>query len=1180
MPCPSCAAHVPDGSKFCPNCGQLLVHTEERRIVSVLFADLVGFTHLAEDRDPEQLKHLIDRCFQRLVADITSFGGTVDKIIGDAIVALFGAPTAHEDDPERAVRAALRMQRTLAAFADENGSELQMRVGVNTGEVLVGALRAGGDYTAMGDTVNIASRLQASATPGEVLVGPETYRGTEEAIRYEARGEIALRGRDEAVATYAALTALAPPGRRRDVTRAPLVGRNIEHLHLTTAIDSSIARSRAVLVNVLGEAGMGKTRLAEEVAASAEATHDAMVLEGRVLPYGEINPLRAIGDAIADAAGVAVADSAETAETKVTALVQAVLGPEASETEIAGSVDATLRMMGRPSGFDALEANRRQTEVREGIKRFFRSAAARRPVVLIIGDIHWADDRLLNVVEFLLRAHAGQRFVVIATARWTMDEQRWVVPPGRHNTVVLNLDPLDRGASARLVNALVGEEVPETLTDQMYDRSGGNPFFLEEIASLLKESGVVGSGVRVDDEERSVAELPDTLRGLVAARLDALTTEERAIVENASVLGRGGPIYALQLMQGPETDERMSTFRRLVDKDIFTTEGERWRFRSDLVRDVAYSMLTRTVRAEKHYEVAEWLTTNAEDPTGGSVGMISDHFGSAAELASEIGEGDLPIDLIDRAVEWLGRAGAAADEHDSHYVAAQRFHRAIDLLKEDDPRLVDLLIGRSRARLGLRELTAGRADADRARRLALDSDQPLAAAKAMRLEGEIVSAVGDNQRAAELLDGAITELRALQDEREAAEALRLRGMVALFSGDAALADSLIDEAYAIFDSFDDNIGLAWCLQNLAWISFEQGYVEEAEERLHAAVALFTELDDLGGLAFANGLMAYLRFHEGDNAEAEALASQVRELARDRGERFGEAMMDLLVASIQLWSGRVRSAITMASEARAVFGEIESAYGVVQSLGLLGRAHAAVGNLAASRAVLEESRQRAAEMPGNPLLKFTRLVAAGGAIQVGDPDTALEMVVDLDPVLDEQRIIGSVDLEVTMGLALLQQGQVRQAVDQLLVVETVDGAPTNYLDSSLALALVAAGDLLGAGESVRRVLDDDRATYLDRRTALLAAAMVEVRKGEVAAATARFDEAVAMIDATESRMSQAVVRLAQAIGHEAMETSLAPELRLDAERALDELGMHPAGWERAFRLAAGADHGVEFATPAD
>ena len=266
MTCANCGADNRPDARFCASCGHATrTHADERRVVTVVFADIVGFTTLSENLDPERVKRLVDVAFERLVHDVHDFGGRVDKIVGDAIVALFGAPVAHEDDAERAVRAALRMQETLAEYATESSIGIRMRIGVNTGEVLVGALRAGGDYTAMGDVVNTASRLETSANPGEVLVGAATYQATREVIGYESRGSLIVRGREAAVDVWAATEALVPPGYRpRRIT--PLVGRDTELTVLRNLVELSIAHDRGQMVLLLGEAGVGKTRLANEIA--------------------------------------------------------------------------------------------------------------------------------------------------------------------------------------------------------------------------------------------------------------------------------------------------------------------------------------------------------------------------------------------------------------------------------------------------------------------------------------------------------------------------------------------------------------------------------------------------------------------------------------------------------------------------------------------------------------------------------------------------------------------------------------------------------------------------------------------------------------------------------------------------------------------------------------------------
>jgi class 3 adenylate cyclase/tetratricopeptide (TPR) repeat protein len=1185
------------------------VQTEERRVVTVLFADLVGFTSMSEAADPEEIKHLIDQCFQRLVADVTAFGGTVDKIIGDAILALFGAPTAHEDDPERALRAAFRMQRSLEAFNAERGLDLRIRIGINTGEVLVGALRAGGDYTAMGDTVNIASRLETLAEAGEVLVGPTTQAATVGIVNYTARGEIGLRGRDEPVPVFLASGELAPPGRHRSATLSPLVGRDLEHALLETAIDTAVARRRAGLCQIVGEAGMGKTRLAREAAHGATERHDAMVLESMALPYDETNPLRCLGDAIATAAGVNAGDSTVQATRRVSSLVADVLRPASDENQVVNYeeideiTDVVLAVLGRVGSGDPAEIEWRSEATFRSLRRFLGAMTRRGPVVLLLSDVHWAEERLLSVLEQLLAALANQPFVVITTARWNVDEQRWTVPPGRHSTVVLNLDPLSREATAELAAELLGGSAPALLADQLYERSGGNPFFLEEMCVLLRESGVVGPGARPDHEERSLAEMPDTLRGLVAARLDTLSSPERRLVDAASVLGGGGSTSELLEMTAatnPDTSAEgdPATFQRLVDKDIFTSEADVWTFRSDVVRDVAYSMLTKTDRAERHLDVALWLAQNRDDPASDSVGVIADHFASAVELGADAGQpaaGKPGADdsdifaggMTEVAIEWLGRAGTWAAARDSHYAAAQFYRRAIEMLGDADPRLIDMALGRAAARLRLGELHGAHADAELARALATLNGNRLAAAHGLRVLGEVALAGDEHAAADKLLADALDQFRTMGEVREAAESLRLRGLASLRAGEYNRADRYINEANGTFAHLGDESGVAWCLQNLAWLSFEQGLIDEAGDRITTAIERFGDLGDTVGLATAEGLLAFLRFHAGDRDEAEELASSVHAIAHERGERFTEAMMELLLGSLSLWSGRAADAVERAKAAEQVFRDVHSDFGEVQAMGLLGRAYAAVGELQRSRAMLAECLQRANDMPGQPLEGFARAVRAGAAVQMGQPEmvsedlarAGWEQSADHRPREprrgpDQTAVIGQRDLDVSLGLALAQLGQFEDAIAALEAVPTAD-LPSTYLHSCLAIAYATAGRTVDALEQSRFAMASGTGTYVDVRNALVARALAHARDADLPAMEAAFDQVMNLADATDSRLSQTVVRLARAIGHECFDAPDTAALRSEAEVGIAQLGARPSGWETAFRLAAG----LEAAAPA-
>src|SRR3954447_2925223 len=354
MTCPACGATAGADARFCASCGRALrVLDDERRVVTVVFADLVGFTSLSERLDPERVKNLVDRCFDQLAVDITNFGGQVDKIVGDAIVALFGAPTAHEDDAERAVRAALRMQETLCEEASSTGQDLQMRVGVNTGEVLVGAMRAAGSVTAMGDVVNTASRLQTAAKPGEVLVGPATHAATHQTIAYEPRGLLAAKGRDEPVDTWVAVAPTLPPGYRARRVEAPLLGRDDEVGLLRQAVDSSVRHGRALLALVVGDVGMGKSRLADEVATWSVETHQSVVREGRCVPYGEANVWWPVAEALRAGLGLPEGDDIDAVRAAVREQVATAMRRGPKDPEVQRTAEGLLTLMGfEPSDAD------------------------------------------------------------------------------------------------------------------------------------------------------------------------------------------------------------------------------------------------------------------------------------------------------------------------------------------------------------------------------------------------------------------------------------------------------------------------------------------------------------------------------------------------------------------------------------------------------------------------------------------------------------------------------------------------------------------------------------------------------------------------------------------------------------------------------------------------------------
>jgi class 3 adenylate cyclase/tetratricopeptide (TPR) repeat protein len=1172
--CPACHRDAPDDARFCPSCGQdLRVRGDERRVVTVLFADLVGFTAMSEVRDPEHMKNLVDRCFEQFVRDIEAFGGRVDKIVGDAIVALFGAPVAHEDDAERAVRAALQLHRTLERVGGVIGVDVRMRVGVNTGEVLVGALRAGGDYTAMGDVVNIAQRLQTTAKPGQVLVGPATHAATHRVVRYEPVGELQVKGRDEAVSAWIAREAVAPPGYRPNRKRAPLVGRDAELAMLCAAIGTVASHRRAALVLLLGEAGVGKSRLAEELAEHAGADHDALVLEGRCVPYGEANVWWPVAEALREGCGIG-ADDPEPEARRLAQRAVKVGWPGATDVEVERIVNGLLYLMGYEGPLNKIDAPRAREEATWAVVTFAERYARQRPVVVVLSDLHWADEVVLTLVDTLLERLCRHPFVLLATARQVLEE-RWKPPAGGHHLVSLHLDPLGASASRELLASLSGVELDDELERVLLDRGGGNPFYLEELVALLAESGVVGVGAEAGSGAAgSPVVLPDTLRGLMAARLDSLLPRERRLVDGAAVLGRSGPVSALCVMDevafgfDGNIDDVLAS---VVAKDLLVVDGDVWSFRSDLVREVAYGTLTKAERARLHAGIASYIERH-EKGRDADVDRIAHHWSSAAELVTDIGAVDgVPRDVESRALTAIEHAAARAEQVDVPLVAARLFGDALRLVgDEPSPRRHRFLLGRATALGRLREMAEARAVVTQAVEDARTLGDEHCEADALLVLADVEQKEGAYEAADSRLDQLISLFERLGDDARRAEALRLKGMGALLRQDLPNAVSSVREALELFRQLGDRRGEAWALQHLSWCAFVAGRLEEAEELLHTSATTFAELGDGGGLGWALGLLAYTRFHEGFADEAESMAEDVLVESRERGDRWGAGMMLVLTATIRLWTGRTESAASRARDAVAMFEAMGDPYAEVQARLPLGRALAALGRVDEAFEVLDAVRRYAdAGMADQPRSFFLGGIL-GTAIHLGDVERAealVEIVPDV-PVGTSDAPVVNGERETALALLDVMRGRAVDAAERLDRLAMLPGrwSDSAYSKSARALACAASGRASDAVTLADEVLADDGASYLDRLTAGTARGLALARGGDPGALDALAavrDEA----ERSEDRVARALAMLAEGIGLDALGRDGAAPLAEAADR-LAALGVPADGWHTAYREAAG------------
>lgn len=1187
--CSTCGAEVPEGARFCPTCGaDLQVRGDERRVVTVVFADLVGFTALSEHRDPEQVKALVDRCFQRLVADIVAFGGRVDKIVGDAVLALFGAPIAHEDDAERAVRAALQLHETLAAADAELGVGVRLRVGVNTGEVLVGSLRAGGDYTAMGDVVNTAQRLQSAAEPGQVLVGQTTHLATRRVVTYRSVGEITAKGREAPVPAWVAEGARLPPGYRPDRARAALVGRDDEVALLSHTLDLAIARRRAALLLLVGDAGVGKSRLMDEVAEIARGCHDALVLHGRCVPYGEANVWWPLAEAVRAACDVQPGDSQQDVTAKVRGAVAAVVDadghddPAATqatgrEGEVERVTDGLLHLL----GFEVLggvDVARARDEATRAVLAFTAALACRRPLAIVLSDLHWADGAVLDVLCALLERNARQPFVVLATARPTLAD-RWSPPDGGHHSAVVHLDPLEREAAAQMLQGLAGGRtgaLEERVAADLLDRAGGNPFFLEELVSWL--------------EEPRLADLPDTLRGLVAARIDGLTRPERRVLEDAAVLGSRGRVEWLATMhrKGHGGDDAVpGALVGLHAKDLLEVDGDRWEFRSEVVREVTYGTMTKDRRAKVHAGIAGWL--EHEGQAGDAVvDSIAHHYGRAAALAAEVGgSAAVPRDAAARAVGWLRRAGERAAQVDTPQRAVSLLSEALTLLDtvpaaasgvdagpvDDSDERVALLLARSEAYGELRDLARSRDDAAAARAVAEAAGDERAVVRATVALADAAVRDATPQEVEAYIDDALARAAAIGDDEGRARALRVRGFAALMRNDPEAAVASLEPALELYGASGDRRGRAWVLQNLSWAHFIGGRIDDAEALLHDSAALFAELGDRGGLGWALGLLAFTRFHSGYPEEAETMAEQVFTGAEEVGNRWAAGMGLVLTASTRLWTGRAESAVERAREALETFEAIDDDYGRVQARVPLGRALVTSGHVGEGFQVLEQAAASLLPSRSPGFITFSATGLLSAAVQVGDCERA-EAALAVLPAgklsSDDLATVGAGEQLVSQALLEVQRACPDAALDLLREVRRAAGerGEVGYIGAVTSLALAAAGRADEAVAAASTVEADERSSYLDRLWAGLAIAAVAARRGDRAAVDAGLAELIARADETDDRVAQALVRLGRALALEAIGDASAPAHRASSSTRFSELGLDPDGWAVVLRQAVG------------
>jgi class 3 adenylate cyclase/tetratricopeptide (TPR) repeat protein len=956
-PCPACGKENPDGFQFCGFCAAPLSAQpppsveEERKVVTVLFCDLVGFTAASEQVDPEDVRARVRPYHARVRREIERYEGTVEKFIGDAVMAVFGAPLAHEDDAERAVRAGLRI---LEAIQELNEADpvlsLQVRIGINTGEAVValGARPEAGEGIVTGDVVNTASRLQGAAPVDGIAVSAQTYGATERVFDYDELEPVEVKGKTAPLALFRPLRARARFG--SDVTRThttPLVGRELEKPLLIGTFERSAQQRSCQLVTIVGEPGVGKSRLCAELFAYIEDRAGiTRWRQGRCLPYGEGIAFWALGEIVKAECGILESDSPEQAEAK---LARALPRDDADLPWLEARLGPLVGAGGEPAS---------QEESFTAWRRCLESWAEARETVLVFEDLHWADDALLTFLEHVADWAEGVPLVLLCTARPELLEHHPSWASGLRNATTINLAPLTDEETARLVSVLLERAVLPAETQQaVLDRAGGNPLYAEEFVRLLGDRG----------ELRGRIEVPDSVQALIAARLDTLAPARKALLQDAAVMGKVFWAGALAEMGGREPREVELALHELSRKELVRSartssmEGEsEYGFWHVLVRDVCYAQIPRAARAARHRMAAAWIERRAGERAEDLADVLAHHYLSARELARAAGQGEQARELEAGAIRYLALAAERALALDVTR-AEQNLARALDLAPPAHPERASLLERWARAAQQQGRLPEAKDALEEALALSREQGDGMAPGRVLTALSNVLGRLGDPRREEALAD-ALTLLEAQAPGPELvaayAELAGLRAVGNRFPEAIAAAEATLALA--------GELGLPVPARALGFRGDARSYLGERQgiEDMRRALALAIEQGwgrdaavQHNNIAMATWLydgpqVALERCHEG----------------RDFCERRGIAEFVVAIASMRLTflaeCGRAEQALTEAeplAERADAAGDLASLIEARSvQLHLLARRGEAAQALAAAASLTATARERAPE----------------------------------------------------------------------------------------------------------------------------------------------------------------------------------------------------------------------------
>jgi class 3 adenylate cyclase/tetratricopeptide (TPR) repeat protein len=881
--CPVCGEDNPLRANFCLNCGAALsAGTREsarlRKTVTVLFADVVGSTGLAEQLDPESFLKVIGRFFAAMREIIERHGGTVEKFIGDAVMAVFGIPQLREDDALRAVRAAEEMRRELTVLNEELrhdwGVEILTRTGVNTGEVLAGDPSVG-DSLIVGDAVNTAARLEQAAGVGEILLGEPTYQLVRDEVDAEPIDPLALKGKGGLVTAYrlrsmtGARAWVSPEG-------SPFLSRRLELAFLETVYEAAVAEGTCHLVTILGSAGVGKTRLAQEFVAHARAK--ATVVFGRCLPYGDGITYWPVVEIIKAAASLRDDSTPDEMRAAVRGLLEG--------SDVASRVEDDLAHL-----LGLSEEPVSSEELQWAVRKLLEALAAERPLIAVLEDVQWAEQTFLDLIDHILRWSRDVPIILICLGRQELLERRPQWAQERKRATALSLEPLSDAAAETLIDSLA-PGLDEDLRSRIVNAAGGLPLFVRSMVSMLVDQHVLRleDGVWSTTDEVADVSVPPTIQAVLSARLDRLPQEERAAIERASLVGEEFSRGDIEELSSAKERLRLSgVLGSLMQKDLIRPRGEgkneaprEFRFSHILIRDIAYREMPKESRAQLHERFAGVIERSAGGRTGTYDEILGYHLEQAYRLRAELRPDDRHArDLASRAGGIIKQAGVRAfARHDPH-AAVKLLTRAIDLLPDDPERLL-LIADLVRARFDLGATDAARADVERALEEARVTGDRRALHRLQIRRDEIWLNVDPAASLSEALaraNEAAIAFEELDDLAGLAFAEYFASAIRFWLGQAAISVNGMERALA---SSGGNSSLAATLLTFEAAALIWGPTPAAEiDRWSSRV-----LEQWAGVPMAEAAAmiggAYARALQGDATDARKLANRARSIYTDMG----------------------------------------------------------------------------------------------------------------------------------------------------------------------------------------------------------------------------------------------------------------------------------------------------------